>query len=167
MVYIMVNKPIFTAFILLALPAGFYWHNYQNNQISLPFNCLYSTDYTFYDKGEVQVLHLKQDLSIRSPADAYFLLNGTAEESGKIYNINRTVILDKGEVEHGRNTLLRYMVNSVNKKADDNVPEYIFNNLMNEYTLSSDIFELYIYPQGHETYLLGGTFSYLSVCLRY
>lgn len=155
------------AFVLFTLFAGLYWYNYQYNQISLPFNCLYSTDYTFNDKGEIQTLHLKQDLSIKSPANAIFLLNGSAEVRGKIYNINRTVLLDKGEAEHGPKTILRYMVNSVNKKADDNLPEDIFINLINEYTLSSDIFEIYIYPQGHETYLLGGTFSYLSVCLRY
>ncbi|WP_337010298.1 FidL-like protein [Pantoea sp. AS142] len=162
----MINKIILTVFILLALPAGFYWYNYQHNQISLPFNCLYSTDYTFKDKGDIQTIHLKQDLIIRSANHAYFLLNGTAETSGKTYKINRTVLLDKGEVEHGSETIFRYTVNSVNKKADDDLPADIFDNLMSEYTLSSDVFELHVYPQGRETYLLGGTFSYLSVCLR-
>lgn len=163
----MVSKIIFAIFVLIAISMGLYWYDFQYRQISLPFNCLYSTDYTFNDKGETQTLHLKQELSIGSPVHAFFLMNGTAEESGNKYKISRTILLDKGEVEHGRNTILRYTISSVNKKADDNLPDDIFDTLMNEYTLSSDVFELYIYPQGRETYLIGGTFSYLSVCLRY
>lgn len=146
---------------------GLYWYNFQYSQISLPFNCLYSTDYTFNYKGEHQTLHIEQELNAGSLAHAYFLMNGTAEASGNTYKVNRTILLDNGEVEHGGYTILRYTVNSVKKKGDDNLPDDIFDTLMNEYTLSSDMFELYVYPQGRGTYLLGGTFSYLSMCLRY
>ena len=162
----MINKVFFMVIISILLSAGFYCYNYQHNRVSLPFNCLYSTDYTFTDKDRIQTIHLRQDLSIRSLSHAYFLLNGTAETGGEIYKINRTVLLGNGEVEHGSRTTLRYTVNSVSRKADDNLPEDIFDNLMSEYTLSSDVFELHVYPQGSETYLLGGPFSYLSVCLR-
>lgn len=152
---------------LVVVSLGLFSYNLYDSNHFLPFKCLYVTDYYFSDKGKLEGIHLTQDLSIESPSSAYFLMNGTVQEDAKEYNISRTIFMDEGQIEQGHGATLRFKIKSVDKTSEDNLPEKIFEKIMQEYTISHDIFQLQIFHLDHMTYLLSGTFSYVSLCIRY
>lgn len=161
----MINKRIIAVVMAAALPL--FWSLYINHKanISLPFRCLYTTEYTGLSAGQNATVRLTQDLRIYPEGPKYFLLSGTVTHGNTTYRVARTLLLRSEKVLQGKT--FRLTVERTIKLPGDNVPESIMDSILQEYYVTPDSLQIDIFPIRGKTYLIGGPYAFISVCLRY
>ncbi|EFM19335.1 MULTISPECIES: hypothetical protein [unclassified Pantoea] len=140
-------------------------YGYHRSAVSLPFKCLYTTQYHYMREGESLNVHLIHDVRIYSKDSAYILLDGHLRSSTNTYKINRVILLGDGEISQG--STFRFNKTEVKPSHDDNVPAELVHRVLNEYSLTPDTMQIDIFPLADKSFLIGGPSSFLSICLRY
>lgn len=161
----MKNKLIIAVIVAAVLPLSYPLYVYHQKNITLPFKCLYTTEYTDVLAGESITVSLTHDLRIYSEGQDYFILNGKATYNNVTYRVARTVLL-KSESEIEGKTF-RFNADRTVKLPSDNVPEPLMDNILQEYEVTPESLQIDIFPLSGKTYLIGGPYAFVSVCLRY
>lgn len=161
----MINKRIISVIIATALPLLWPVYLHQQEKITLPFKCLYTTEYTGLPAGGETTVRLTQDLRMYPEGQSYFLLNGTATYGNTTYRVARTLLLGSEKEIQGKTFRLR--VERMVRLPGDNVPGPVMDSILQEYYVTPDRLQIDIFPVRGKTYLIGGPYAFISVCLRY
>lgn len=138
---------------------------YTQRDTTLPFKCLYTTEYRTVVRNVPAVFHLTQDLRIYSVNSGWLLLNGTARIGNQTWSLRRSVFMGKGT--QNQNETFRFRLDRVSKIAGDDTPDEIVDSLLNEYRIDDNLVQFDIFPLQDSTYLIGGPYAFISLCIRY
>ncbi len=161
----MINNRISAVLIAAALPLLYPFYIYHQKKITPPFKCLYTTEYTGLSAGKKTTARLTQDLRIYPEDQDYFILNGTVTYDNATYRVARTLLLRSEKEIQGKT--IRLTVERTVKLPGDIVPEPVMDSILQEYYVTPDSLQIDIFPIRGKTYLIGGPYAFISVCLRY
>ncbi|WP_277973448.1 hypothetical protein [Pantoea agglomerans] len=161
----MINKRITAVLIAAALPLFWPLYIHRQGNVTIPFKCLFTTEYTGLSAGKKSAIRLIQDLRIYPKGQDYFLLNGTATYDNTTYRVARTLLLRNEKEIQGKT--FRLTVERTIKLPGDNVPAPVMDSILQEYYLTPDSLQIDIFPVRGKTYLIGGPYAFINVCLRY
>jgi len=164
----MIKKTIIAlvVFLVLATPVSVMVIQNKINMFNLlPFKCLTFTRYIFDDNGSAVHMNLSQDLRLYSLSSGYFLMNGTAESSGKSTRVNRSIHFEQGTLTQGKT--FAYSIKIIEKLKGDNTEDSDFALLLNEYTTGNNAFQLDVFKIDKLTWLTGGPYAFINTCTRY
>lgn len=161
----MKSKGVIAVIVAATLPLFYPLYIYYEKNISLPFKCLYTTEYTSkIDEGDVR-LRITHDLRIYSKGQNYLVLNGTANYKNMTYRVARTILLGQQNEIEGKT--FRFSTEKVVKSPGDNSPDIVVDSILQEYYVTPGNTQIDIFPLHGRTYLIGGPYAFVSVCLRY
>lgn len=159
------SKMIGILVVAMAFPLALVSYINIKNSIPLPFKCLYTTQYNFSFAGEPVSMDLTQDIRFYPKGVSYFILNGTASTENKKFNVRRTIFLGNESELQGKT--FRYDIKRISRQAGDDIPDNLMNELMYEYSIDNNVLQFDIFHVRSRTWLIGGPYSFISLCLRY
>lgn len=143
----------------------FYCVTRQQNHIILPFKCIFSTNYIFKKNEKIQIMHVTQDLRIYDEKSGYFLINGDAVIDNVTYQIRRSILLNDIREKEGKT--IQATIVKIFPMKNDSIPDALFDTLLQEYQISNDSLQVDFFHLHFRTWLVGGPYSFISVCERY
>lgn len=137
---------------------------YRKNTM-LPFKCLYTERYVFHTDVAKNDKFMTQDLRIYSKDRAYLIFDGQIEISGRKYNVKRSLFLNDGIISEGKTFF--YNIKQRVTLPGDNIPDALFDKILHEYSLDENHIQIDLFNLRNKTWLIGGPYSFIGVCIRY
>ena len=138
---------------------------FQQNTITLPFKCIYSTEYTFNYNGRLQKIHLTHDFRFYDKNTGYFIMSGYANIDNVAYQVKRSFLLKDISEKQGKTFEAKIEKNS--PLVNDDLPDSFFNVILQEYQIDNNTFQVDFFHLHFNTWLVGGPYAFISVCQRY